>query len=341
MRLKTTHSDAEHKLSMKTAAAREPEITLWVADDTKPRDVAVRQRYGSALLISFKGACSSGLKWSSRKALAVLWMRDIADNDDKTVELPLWSVTDSDFSRLRLNYSPPDGNLDAWDADKEKVKRIGTVYVRATFRPGVGEGHRDLLEERGASKREAWDAYTRGWEAGLRESVGEVQVKGVGDDHARPDSATTSSENVRVQYTSEGAGQTSRRSLLSNDSRARTFESDERSGNTLVPSEEVESISPRSNPGSPASPRSGSQKDLSKEAQHDETSEDEKKPGIFQRFKDWKQHEKELHRDHRGIMQAKPARTAEWIKSSAEERAHQAKGRFALKGQKPDVESEV
>ena len=48
--------------------------------------------------------------------------------------------------------------------------------------------------------------------------------------------------------------------------------------------------------------------------------------GLISRLRDWKQHEKELHRDHRGVMQAKPARTAQWIKAGAEEKIHEAKG---------------
>ena len=343
LRLKTTQSDVEHKLPIKTVAHRDQNFTLWEMDDTKSRDVAVRQRYGSALLVSFKSSGTGGLIWNSRKAQAVLWMRDIADNEDQTIELPLWSVTDGDFSRLRLNYSPPDGNLDAWDSDKEKIKRIGTVSVRATFKPGVGEGHRDLLEERGASKREAWDAYTRGWEAGLRESVGEPHGNATRtDDHASDGRSGMSSpggeKSPNRPYAASSAGQTSRPSLASNDSKPWTHESGQRSGNTLVPSEDVESVSSRSKPSSPATLRGG---DKAHSGHQDDGSGDEKKPGIIQRFKEWKQHEKELHRDHRGVMQAKPARTAEWVKAGAEEKMHEAKGRFALKGQKPNVESEV
>ena len=65
------------------------------------------------------------------------------------------------------------------------------------------------------------------------------------------------------------------------------------------------------------------------------------KRGVVGKIKEWRQHEKELHRDHRGIMQAKPARTVEWLKDNVEEGAHAVKERFKMKAREPDVETEV
>ena len=48
-----------------------------------------------------------------------------------------------------------------------------------------------------------------------------------------------------------------------------------------------------------------------------------------------------MHRDHRGIMQAKPVRTAEWLVDSVEDGAHAVKDRFRMKARQPDVETEV
>ena len=124
----------------------------------------VRTRYGSAFLMSFKEAsAAAGLTRTGRNAMAVLWLRDIADNDEQTIEIPLWHVTDGDYSRLKMNYSSPDGNLDGWDNDKEKekVNRVGSVWVRVVFVPGIGEGHRETMNGGGSKRREAWRVGAR------------------------------------------------------------------------------------------------------------------------------------------------------------------------------------
>ena len=63
--------------------------------------------------------------------------------------------------------------------------------------------------------------------------------------------------------------------------------------------------------------------------------------GLMRRLKEWKRHEKELHQQHRGIMQVKPARTAEWLKDNVEESGQKLKNRFKMKSRQPDVETEV
>lgn len=82
---------------------------------------------------------------------------------------------------------------------------------------------------------------------------------------------------------------------------------------------------------------SGSQEEASDNGEAD-SSEGK---GIVGKLKDWKRHEKELHQQHRGIMQNKPARTAEWLKDNIEETGQKVKNRFKMKSRQPDVETEV
>ena len=82
--------------------------------------------------------------------------------------------------------------------------------------------------------------------------------------------------------------------------------------------------------------------DEANEGNGDELEEGKKEHrGVVGKFKAWREHEKELHRDHRGIMQAKPVRTAEWLLDNIEDGAHAVKDRFKMKARQPDVETEV
>ncbi|KAL5476528.1 hypothetical protein ACEPAI_3385 [Sanghuangporus weigelae] len=80
--------------------------------------------------------------------------------------------------------------------------------------------------------------------------------------------------------------------------------------------------------------------ELEAEGSDEDDGSDEGK-GLMQKLKDWKKHEKELHRQHKGIMQSKPARTAEWIKGNVEETGQKVKNRFRMKSRQPDVETKV
>ena len=55
----------------------------------------------------------------------------------------------------------------------------------------------------------------------------------------------------------------------------------------------------------------------------------------------WKQNQRELGEEHRGAMQAKPVRTAVWMKDKVEAGVHSVKDRFSMEAQQPDVETEV
>ncbi len=118
VRLKITTGEAEEKVSRKTAGQRDDKI-VWAPDT--PTKLPVRQPYAAALLISFRDV--SGLKSSRRRALGVLWLRDLIGRTEGPVEVSLWRAKDGDYSRLKLNHVPPDGDLSYRDSDKEKVER--------------------------------------------------------------------------------------------------------------------------------------------------------------------------------------------------------------------------
>ncbi|KAH8101754.1 hypothetical protein BXZ70DRAFT_1071093 [Cristinia sonorae] len=353
LKVKTTKSDGTEKLSRKAAQKREDGSVVWThepqetdQDNVETQCVAmlpVRQRYGSALLLSFKG--SSGLKWSSgRQALAVLWLRDIVDNVEGPVQIPLWQAKDGDFSRLKLNYVPPDGDLAGWDSDKEKVWRVGTVEMDMKFVPGISEQHRKLLDGGGTKQKEAWDAFTRERVGGLRENVGDIQVTrdGAARDGSQV-SVVSSASAESDKKTSEGKeGQTVERISVQDQTLTDgpvydmagdghgaedDNDGDRPQMNTMVSTDAVENIS------------LGSKE--SRSSEDEEEGNGEGKRGLRERFKDWKDHESDLHRDHRGMKQFKPARTATWIKDNVEDGAHAVKERFSMRTRKPDVETEV
>ena len=326
VRLKITTGEAEEKVSRKTAERRDG-MTVWAPDS--PTKIPVRQRYAAALLVSFRD--TSGFKSSGRKALGVLWLRDIVDRASGPVEIALWRAKDGDYSRLKLNYVPPDGDLGYWDSDREHVERVGSVLLDVVFWPGIAEQHYEMLNGRGARKRSSWDEYGRQKDAGFRDAIGEMAVK-VPEDHRAQESHETAERDGRR----EDGGRTDETmtdgpvdAQKGND--GATEEDNEAHGtNTTVSADEVEVESSASSDDGEEGADSG-----------DESGEGGEKKGFVGKVKEWRQHEKELHRDHRGMMQAKPVRTAAWIKDNIEDGAHAVKERFKMKARQPGVETEV
>lgn len=279
IRLKTSNS--EEKRSRKTAEKGSNGTVIWKEED-EPTELVVRQRYGSAVTLAFKDP--TGLKKSGKKALAVLWLRDLIDNEDRKLEIPLWKS--EDYSRLKQNYLPPDGNLDAWDEDREKITRIGTLQLDLTFQPGVSSAHKKALKTSDPAKRRVWDEVDRRDAAGLTEKVG--QREGGTDELANGENTLVDEHDVQVDEEDPDASN-------GNENGEGGSDDDNDSGGK----------------------------------------------GLITKLKEWKNHEHELHKQHRGIMQKKPARTAAWVKGNVKEVGHKVKDRFSMTAREPDVETEV
>ncbi|RPD52908.1 hypothetical protein L226DRAFT_617720 [Lentinus tigrinus ALCF2SS1-7] len=330
VRLKITTGEAEEKVARKAAEQHDDEI-VWAPES--PTKLPVRKRYAAALLISFRDA--SGFKSSGRKALGVLWLRDLVDRAEGPVEVSLWRAKDGDYSRLKLNYVPPNGDLSYWDSDREKVECVGSVFLDLVFWPGIGREHYEMLNGQGARKRGSWDEFDRQKKAGFRDAVGELSVK-VPQDHQAQESDETAAHDGEEM----GPEKTDK---TMTDGPVNTQEGDNENAsedvkghgtNTTVSADsvEVESSAESTHSGSSGADEQGS---------GNEAEGGKKHGGIIGKAKEWRKHQKELHQDHRGIMQAKPMRTAEWIKDSVEDSAHAVKDRFKMKTRQPDVETEV
>jgi len=335
VRMKVTTTPAQEKVSRKSAEKRSDGEVVWSHEDVN--QIPVRERYGAALLVSFKESTTLG--GSGKKALGVLWLRDIVDNDEGRVEIPLWRTKHGDYSRLKLNYVPPDGNLDYWDSDRESVERIGSVLLDLAFRPGISKRHHELLGGAGAQKRGAWDEFDREETGGMRDTVGEMDEQTSGGHQAKA-SRESEEDDGKRDFQEQQDHTITGGPVNSTDGDDRDGAGDDNSTegtNTVVSAAYVENESP--DEGTLVAAEG---EDNEEERAHEDGQDGgHGMKGPVKKFKEWRQHEKELHRDHRGIMQTKPARTAEWMKDNVEEGAHALANRFKMKTRQPDLETEA
>lgn len=327
VRMKVTTTAAKEKVSRKQAEKRDEKV-VWIQEDASR--LPVRQRYGAALLVSLRD--TSGFKTSGRKALGVLWLCDLADNEDGSVEIALWQAKHGDYSRLMLNYVPPDGDLSCWDSDREKFERIGSLFLDICFKPGISPLHYKLLKGGGAKKREAWDEYDRQNAGGMRDEVGTMNEQVAPDAHQSRENNDTSRADERVAGTLPHDKPMSGVPAVGGESSSAGFEQ-----------RQLEEINTVVSPYAVTAELDVEQQDEEdgRDDQSTSSANEDGPKGLVSKLKDWRQHQRELHRDHRCIMQAKPARTAQWMKDNVEDGVHAVKERMKMQVKEPDVETEV
>ncbi|EIN08704.1 hypothetical protein PUNSTDRAFT_133889 [Punctularia strigosozonata HHB-11173 SS5] len=335
LQLRSTKSSETEKISRKKAETTQDGRTVWHIEEEA--SLPIKERYGAVLAVHFKHV---NPLHKSLQGLAVLWLRDLVDNTETKIDLPVWRTNDDDdYDLLMGNYSPPDGDLSMWDDDKSKLQRVGTLTFDCTFVPGMSSStHKKMLLQSGVAKKKGmFDQLEREETAGLRGHVGDTRYTqskegGTPGEHkhteflppAKPEQEGTAAE--RPLGDAEEVSYRLGEGNVHTNGQSNTEVGPDAVDNEVTPEQEAED--------------GGGDETGGRESANED--EDHKKhKGLIGKFKEWKEHEKELHRDHRGVMQAKPARTMEWLKDNMEEGAHSLKGRFTMKERKPNIDTEA
>lgn len=104
----------------------------WTGKHERPVRVAVRKRYCSCIVVEFR---NNNLGLDKTPAFAVLWLKDIPDEEDRTVTLPVWK---SDADTLKRGQSNCDENLG---------ENMGTIEMPIKFYRGLGTYHHKLISK--------------------------------------------------------------------------------------------------------------------------------------------------------------------------------------------------
>ncbi len=96
---------------------------IWKAKNDQSLKLAVHKRYSSCLAIEFRHTSTFRDK---TPAFGVLWLKDIADEDECEVSIDVWK---GDYERATKNALPEPG------------EKVGTMKVRLVFWNGLGAAH--------------------------------------------------------------------------------------------------------------------------------------------------------------------------------------------------------
>lgn len=97
--------------------------TGWSSHHHRSQRLAVQKRYSTCLSIRFRDKKLIG---GNNAAFAVLWLRDMPDEEEREIELPVWK---GDFQRAIACTL------------EEAGEKIGTIKLRVKFWSGLGDAH--------------------------------------------------------------------------------------------------------------------------------------------------------------------------------------------------------
>lgn len=256
--------------------------------------LAVRKRYSSPLVVEFRK--DSALA-DRTPAFGVLWLKDISDNEEQTVRVPIWK---GDLSRAENNV------LDSYG------ERVGEIELHLTFWSGLSGYHgklakkdrhvgdvMEVLEVCNESEDMRWD------------DSDDDDDDDDDSDPTLPSAQSTSSKSPQHKKASPSADFSdseydSSSSSSSSSSYPQTSKKKNKSSTSLLPSMLKRSSS------------SADSSSLDKDGHR----------GTVDSLREYKKNQRQLHRKNRGAMQWKPPRTLAYVKHLARRGRNRAEGVF-------------
>lgn len=127
MRLKV-HS-AINRGKMYTSHTDTAGESRWTGKRDRPVRIAIRKRYSSCLVVEFR----KNQIIDKTPAFAVLWLKDVPDEEERTFTLPVWRGDSNKLKRAQSNCT-----------SENLGEKAGTINVPLKFYRGLGAYHHRL-----------------------------------------------------------------------------------------------------------------------------------------------------------------------------------------------------
>ena len=227
--------------------------------------LAVRRRYSTPLVVEFR---KSTLGPDSTPAFAIIWLSEIADEEEQTVTMKVWKGGKDALKRAE--------HCGDYAGMKDGETSLGEVEVKMKFWRGLSGYHKSA----------------EGNDADIKDIM---EVLDTANDHKEGDDDEVDRDT--------------------NSSSDSDSDASERHKNGMV--------------GKVKGVVDG----------HNDSNDGSRGP--LNQIKDYKDHHKQLHRQHRGIMQWKSARTVDWMSTKVDHGKNRIMDTFRHNEREPGVETEV
>jgi len=285
-------SFTQHRIKVRTTLMRakmqpaggegqESSVGEWKSKrDRKSIFLAVRKRYATPLIVEFR---KSSLGPDSTPAFAVFWFKDIPDEEEKTVNVKVWKGGKENLKRATSCYG--------YEGLEENEKPLGEIELTLKFWRGLSGYHK---------------SYANKGRNGDVRNVMEVLDTANDEGQVEDDDGTEGSDSD--SSASSSASQSNGRRKLRTHANDTSGDSDSYDGGES----EHPSTKIAKTPLKKAKDVVAGIVDVDG---HNDASDGER--GARAQVRDYKDHHKQLHRKHRGIMQWRGARTLDWMTGKA------------------------
>jgi hypothetical protein len=270
--------------------------------------LAFRKRYSAPLVVEFR---KSTIGPDSTAGFAVFWLKDIPDEEEKMITLKVWKGSKSALKKATTCCD--------YEGLEENEQPLGEIEVCMKFWRGLSGYHK-----RFANKSKTSDVLN------VMEVLDTANEEEEHDDMADGTSDESDDSDDEDENTTDNGNDTD-----DGDDDHATKKHLQRSLGTnkdTPSSSDVESA------------HSASWKSLKGKLkgmvdQHNDSEDGSR--GVINQAKDYKDHHKQLHRKHRGVMQWKGARTAEWMGEKMRLGKGKVAGVFEHQERTTGIETEV
>ncbi|KKY29110.1 putative c2 calcium-dependent membrane targeting [Phaeomoniella chlamydospora] len=289
------------RLRFSTSAAHGKMHTSGNSHDWHPKGkrrnlcLAVKDRYRNALLIEFRKAAVGP---DSTPGWAVFWLKDISDEEEKTVKLKVWPRSvDMERGRTCCEFDP--GNN----------QPLGELQFTLKFWRGLSGYHNRLAD--------------KGKQNDLRDVMEALDTVEDTQKHDDSDSDNTSFAGTNDDNTSTNSTSDSELSTPSSDNDTDTTSASRRQ------------------PESGSSIKASVKRHASRLIDGNQDTSSDGSRGPLDSARDYKKHRKQLHRQHRGLMQWKTVRSLDWAKTKVGNTKDEVVDKFRHSERGPGIETEV
>ncbi|KZF24768.1 hypothetical protein L228DRAFT_267074 [Xylona heveae TC161] len=275
--------------------------TTWNSTHSRRVYLAVRKRYSTCLLISFR---RNALGPDKTPAFSILWLKDVPDDEPRTLDLPVYRSSEVRVSRARSNC------LSA----EELPKPVGYITLSLIFYHGLSAHHISLARSDSSVGVvcEVLETAQQNYDSRPGDGTSSDEDSNEASDNSESDSGDDDNEDGEKQHDIGDRGSTK---LDDHKTDSPSFER-------------------------PSGPSMTSNTHRSKRSENLQASG---KRGPIDTIRDYQVHRKQLHHSHRGAMQWRAPRTMAWALTKVKNTGTGVVGGiFKRHGDRePDIETEV
>lgn len=290
---------------------------------TQSAFLPVRKRFSSALVLEFR---ESKLGPDKSPAFAVLWLRDLVDEEGETKVLKVWRGGKKQIARGESNCD--------YNGIEEGEQPLGEVEIELKFWRGLSGYHKRFAasSKRGNMKQvmECLDTITDESLVQDDEGVEEDDDENSSSENSRSSDDKAAKKRLKVHTNDDSSGDSGSDSDGSEDHKKQRSNSNFSLSNLRKAPKKIL-----------RNPVEGATSTAASVIAPGHNDPDDGSRGVRSQLRDYKDHHKQLHRKHRGIMQWRAAREVDHLGSKLSDLKGNVSGLFKHSEKGDGVETEV